>query len=418
MFDICLFDLDETLLRTDDVKELREAGKNDKSVRYKELVENALDQRDDRHIYRKSLLERIRKRFPEMKLGVFTRSPRSYALTTLEWAYPGFVWDVVVAYEDVAKRKPSGEGIDHAMDAFGKLDADFLPRTVLVGDNDVDVKAAYNCGCVVVLDKGAWPERKWTFDHWGALGHVPDAIIEKPEQMLDFLINPTEFLPALERALIAGFEFARPPRFDRIGHFVPKQLGGTNAPIQISVCGRSFANYESLEFRKDWHSLTKSIDKNKDSDVFPEAWVETVRHFIISSFTPFMSPKIIVSVVPHRPGRKPRLEKFLSQVSESIKDIPLTGLKVSFEPDLLAYRDGVRSHHNEHLSALDRFSNVKEFLFVNQPELVRQNTAFIIIDDVVTTGASLIYSKIRLSEEGAQDVRLLSLAKNVGEILK
>lgn len=415
MFNICLFDLDETLIRTDDIKELREAGKNNSTPEYQQQVRDGLSRRRDRHIYDQALLQKLRASFSLMKFGVFTRSPRSYARTALEWAYPGFAWDIIIAYEDVRKRKPSGEGIDVAMQHFDMLNAQSLPRTILVGDSDVDVKSAYNCGCVVALDRGDWPS-KLEYEHWGALEHVPDAIIDSPAQIFEVLSNPADFLPALERALTPNLRVTRPPRFDKLGHFIPKAAGGGTTPYQIYVCGRSFANYDSVQYRKQWHRLTHSIEANKESDVFPIEWVETVRSFIVANFVPFMCSEVVVATVPHRPERKARLENFLMQLVNSITANPIRNIKVSCRPDLLAYKPGVRSQHGDHLSRDARFVNVRDHLFVQQSEMINGRAAFLIIDDVVTTGASLIYSQKYLTDAGAMNVKLLSMAKNVGNI--
>jgi predicted amidophosphoribosyltransferase len=47
---------------------------------------------------------------------------------------------------------------------------------------------------------------------------------------------------------------------------------------------------------------------------------------------------------------------------------------------------------------------------------VAAQKSYLIIDDVVTTGASLIYAQKRLEEAGASNVHLLGLGKNVGDI--
>ncbi|RYH25567.1 MAG: HAD family hydrolase, partial [Alcaligenaceae bacterium] len=197
MFGICLFDLDDTLVRTEDLKDVREACKNNADTGRISAVKASLAATHGRHIYGLNVLESIRKSHPEMKLGIFTRSPRSYAKTVLEWAYPEFVWDLVVAYEDVNRTKPHGAGIDLAMKQFN---VEYLDRVMLVGDTDVDVRAAYNCGCIAVIDRSSWPGKKRP-EHWRALELVPDAFIEGPNDLLRFLDRPRTFLPELERLL-------------------------------------------------------------------------------------------------------------------------------------------------------------------------------------------------------------------------
>lgn len=414
MFHVCLFDLDDTLLHTADLDTIRPAGKANNDPAYVALVVAELNKDPLRHIYSLAALQQIRASFPDMKIGVFTRSPRSYALTVLQWAYPGFTWDVVVAYEDVTRTKPFGDGIDKVIQLFEVKNFDEI---ILVGDSDVDVRAAYHCGCLVALDKQAWPY-KWRNEHWRALEHMPDVILSSPNHIEAVLADYRPYLPEVERELARVPRAFTAPRFDRIGHFVAKAAGGDNTAYPIHVGGRSFSNYDSMKYRRKWHELTHSIDSNKDSDVFPDAWVSAVRSFLAHNFLGFFGAGVGVSVVPHRPGRKARLENFLAQLQQALAAAPIPGLTVSFHPDLLAYKGGVKSQHNDHLSRDERFINVRDHLNVNQAAFQASGKkSFLVIDDVVTTGASLIYAQIYLKQLGAGDVKLFGMAKNVGNLV-
>jgi phosphoglycolate phosphatase-like HAD superfamily hydrolase len=411
VFKICLFDLDQTLLWTDDLKEIREAGKRVDSPEYRAALTQAFTQKSDRQIYSEALLVQIRAQFPELKVVVFTRSPRSYASVVLQLAYPNFGWDLVVAYEDVQHTKPYGDGIDVAMQKF-KIT--MLDQVLLVGDSDSDVRSAYHAGCMVTLDKGKWPDKRGN-EHWNALGHIPDAIIAKPEELVDVLANANGFLPELERLLVdAPREGA--PRFERINHFIPRSIGGTTTPFPIYVAGRSFAGYESLKWRRKWHLLTSAIKEQKDADVFPEEWVEAVFTFINTEL-PFVkfAGNLTITAIPHRPGRKPRLQTFVSQLAASELASKFRKNALSFAPDLLAYKDGVRSNSNDHLGRDERFVNVRDHLFVQRPELVTSQV--LVLDDVTTTGSTLIYAKKYLELAGARSVTCLSLAKNISDVL-
>lgn len=416
MFRLCLFDLDNTLVSTDDLEELRLASKKPTEVLLKQITA-ALETDEDRVIYSRELLEKIRADFPELMLGVFTRAPRRYAETVLEWAYPDFEWDILVSYDDAKRTKPYGDGIDHAM---AELELEYLNEVIVVGDNDVDIRSAYHCGCFVALDKSDWPGRLKA-EHWRALERMPDAIINKPELLVDVLNSYERFLPELERLLVEGDNpFDIGYRFDKIGHFIPRDIGGDTTSYPIYACGRTFANYKSLKFRQKWHELTESIGENKEADSFPEAWIVAVRHFIESELevlSLFKKIKVIITVVPHRPGRKPRLETLLAELDAHFKDDPIKRISVTTAPGLLAYKEGVKSNHGEHLGAKERFENVREHLFVAQPKTIVADAIYIVIDDVVTTGASLIYAAKYLKDSGANQVKRLAFAKNVSEIL-
>ncbi|WP_186073124.1 HAD hydrolase-like protein [Burkholderia gladioli] len=415
MFEVCLFDLDQTLVETEDMKELRESGKNKDDAAYKKQVKESFLAKVDRLIYSEELLLEIRKKFPDLKLGVFTRSPRSYAKAILKAAYPAIQWDVIVAYEDVEHTKPYGEGIDKAMFSFGYK---YISRVILVGDGDVDIRAAYNAGCVVTLDKTSW-KGKYTPDNWHALGHIPDAVIDSPEELLGVLENYQAYLPELERLLSKTDKRVGDARFDRVNKFIPKDAGGDSTAFPIFSCGRSFAGYKSLEWRKKWHELTQSIHDQKEADEFPEEWIQAVRTFISTHFTTLLfGGEIIISVVPHRPGRTPRLEAFLGQLEASYEKKPLKGkAKLSFVPDLLAYKEGVRSNSNDKLNAAERFQNIRDHLFVKRKDVVKKGGKILVIDDVATTGSSLIYAKKYLIDAGAGEVTCLSIAMNISNVL-
>ena len=417
MFRLCLFDLDNTLVLTDDVEKLRTSSKNPDAALLKQLTE-ALDSNSDRVIFSRKLLDQIKAQFPDLKLGVFTRSPRGYAEAVLKWAYPEFEWDILVAYGDVERTKPFGDGIVYAMDEFG---LEYLNEVILVGDSIVDIRAAYHCGCLVVLDKSCWPT-SWKPAHWSAIERMPDAILNKPELIIEVLTSYEKFLPELERLLEkCDIPLGVGSRFDKIGHFIPTLAGGDKRSYPIYACGRSFANYASLAERKKWHELSESIAKHKDANIFPEEWLLAVRNFITESDFAYLSLfkklKVVITVVPHRPGRTPRLEHLLKQLNDHFEAKPIKNINVSTVPDLLAYKEGVKSNHGEHLGALDRFRNVRDHLYVPRPSTVDVKAIYVVIDDVVTTGASLIYAAKYLKEKGATDVRCLAFAKNVSEVL-
>lgn len=415
MIKICLFDLDQTLLRTSDMKEVREQGKNVSGAAYVASVKAAFLAAAGRHIYTLAELVAIRTAFQGMNLGVFTRSPRSYANGILDVAYPGFHWDIVVAYEDVEKRKPHGEGIDRAMHAFGVKNLD---EVVLVGDECVDVRAAYNAGCLVFIDKGAWPPTREK-EHWKSLDLMPDAVFDGPAELREVLADWTRGLPELERLLSTGGQRLGVPRFGKVNKFIPKEAGGDNTPFPIHACGRYFAKYDSIKWRRKWHGLTKSIEDQKEADSFPAEWIDAVRAFISTNYFTFWTAdaEIHVTVVPHRPGRTPRLEAFLAQLEASCLEAPpADNIKLVFHRAVLEYRDGVKSQSKEHLGQIDRFNNVREHLFVAQPA-VAKGARFLVIDDVSTTGASLIYARKYLKDAGASEVTCLSIAMNIGDVL-
>jgi len=415
VFDLCLFDLDDTLIRTGDLKDIREAGKNDNSIAYKSKLLGEFRKKKDRNIYDDDLLQFVQKKFPDTKFGVFTRAPRSYAATVLNEAYNFVRWDVIVGYEDVKNRKPHGDGIHLAMDRLGLKD---LSRILMIGDSDVDVKSAYNAGVAIAVDKTSWIG-DYTRDNWDALNHIPDMIFEDPSDVISALEALPLFQPDLEWAL-SGFHTApKDLRFERCARWLHKDVGGGKQPYQIYTCGRSFAGYKSISERKKWHALTNSIHDNKESDVFPDEWIGSIYRFVKNKVPNLaIGSPLVVSVIPCRPGRKPRLEKLLDQLKKYIDNNPFPGsARIQYKPELLAYRPGVKSNSNDKLDAVDRFKNVRDHLYVNQRPAVAAGNRVLVLDDVCTTGSSLIYAGMRLQESGAGNITRLAISMNIGNVL-
>lgn len=423
MFDLCLFDLDNTLLRTDDLEDIRRQGVGQQgNAFYKAELSRRFGQPAARYIYTPAHLGALKSRWPQMKFGIFTRSPEVYATALLSAAYPGFNWEAGAAYEMVPKgcHKPNGWGIRACMRQVGVADPS---RVVMVGDESADVKASYNAGCYVVLDKSSWPHMRWDGrKHWDALALIPDAVIDGPDELF-FVLNDIEaYAPHLEWAFNKSCDVSRQPRFSSVNHFYPRELGEPEkAKEEIHSAGRHFSEYKSLDDRRAWHVLTHNIHAHKEVQVFPPQWCQTVYEFIRKSFPllSLLNQSVTVAAIPPRPGRLPRLQHFIAQLrSDFMGRSPLGGTHeaVKFSTDLLAYTDGVRSHSRERLNGLERFENVREHLIVTNPASA-QGRDFVIIDDVCTSGATLMYAKKRLVEAGARNVSLLALSKNVSDVL-
>lgn len=416
---LCLFDLDQTLVDTDDMKEIREAGKDRDDASYAAEVRIALRSRI-RSIVSESALIAMLSDNADLKLGVFTRSPRRYVDVVLAEAYPRINWDVVIAYEDVGRCKPNGEGILRGMIALEMGDTNEFPHVLLVGDSDVDIRSAYNAGCRVILFKKGWP-RSYQRTHWNSLSLLPDAITDTQEELRKLVDDPVPGLPDLERLLETGGQPGVRTRFDEIAKFLPDR-----SRHLIHTSGRYFALYETLKDRREWHKLSQSIQDNKDGTVFPPEWINTIRNFIalhyrfIAGMPAFLgdAPELIVTAIPARPQRNHRLGNLITQLGASYgASSSYNNLCLTFDPGVLAYRQGVQSQSNDHLNQEQRFANIREHLYVVDPAAA-QGKKFLVIDDVSTSGATLLYAKKYLTEAGANSVDCFSLAQTISDPLR
>lgn len=405
--DLLLFDLDNTLVHSSDLESFRgAAGTGSRTPSQLQALVGAIRANPNRRHYSEDdLLELARGR----RIGVFTRSPRAYAHTLLAECFPRVQWACIVAFEDVRNTKPHPDGIWLAMNNLGIQDT----RTVaVIGDEKADIVAAYRAGCWAILDQGVWPKPRTT-PQYNAIERVADLIVTGPAELHKVIADPISGLPVLE----LGSE--RPAanllqrcRYDHINHFIPSEIERGSA--WIHVLGRSFSEYELIQQRRMWHRLTQEIEQHKDAQVFPDHWINALRAYLHHSWPVQHINDTVVTVIPFKPGRQPRLERLLQQlqISDEQSEIhPMT--PISFVPDVLRYLPGAQSHHGAHLSRDQRFINVRDHLQVARPDQIRGKSV-IVIDDVVTSGASLIYASKYLKAAGADKVECVALAKAVG----
>jgi len=409
MIRLCLFDLDNTLLRTPDLDGFRgQANVGRYGIAYRQQLAQEFDADARRHLYTPANLDRLRRELPEMKWGVFTRAPRTYAQTLLARAYPNWRWDVVVAREDVGQTKPHPDGVWSAMRATGVDDAS---QVVLVGDEKSDVLAAYRSGAWSVVDQSSWT-RPWATDCYRAMERVPDAVIQQPAELVNVLSQIRSYLPDLECRLAGATPMGRNrARFDTITHFHPDR-----SRQAITVLGKMFSDYQANRPRSESHVLTQQILAHKEAVRFPDEWVQSIRSYLthwVASEGPLRY--LVVTVVPKKPNGVPRMESLLVQLALSVEANPITDLRCTFEPELMAFSEGVVSARRSHLKAEQRFQNVETHLRVVDPMAVL-GYPVLVIDDVVTTGASLICASKKLKAIGAgQAIKCLALAKAVSD---
>jgi HAD superfamily hydrolase (TIGR01549 family) len=431
---LCLFDLDQTLVDSEDIEQLRVAGLNRLDEAYMEEVKGAIRARN-RHIVAQDTLQSLLQAQPGMKLGIFTRSPRRYVDAVLAEAYPEIKWDVVIAYEDVTQHKPNGEGVYRAMRAVGMPNTSDLPSVLLIGDGDVDVRAAYHAGCYVALFKQGWPNRR-SQSHWRSLEKLPDMAMQSQDELLACVAAPLKGMPDLECLLEDAGQAPERPRFDEIGKFFPND----RTRHVVYAAGRNFAQYDTLKRRRDCHRLSQSIQEHKDAESFPHEWVLSIQRFIVERHKPHKAnlktltqalaelkarlsnpnapdTELVITCIPARPERIHRLGHLISQLAAAYGDSPRIGTTLlKFDSGVLAYRPGVRSQSREKLNREDRFANVRDHLNVANAASVR-GRRYLVIDDVSTTGATLLYAKKYLTEAGAASVDCFTIAMNISDPL-
>ncbi len=421
MIDLCIFDFDNTLMMTDDLSVIRDQGiekLNDRN--YRAELKALIGDIKSRLLYTENDLQNLRAENPSMKFALFSLAPVAYLEVIDNLAYPEFQWDSVVSYENITDNrfKPNGFGIELLMHEFGLTDPS---KVVMVGDSVKDVASAYNAGCYAVLDKSSWP-KFIAKKHWSALKLVPDLVIESQGQLSDFIKDQGKFLPALECLINKGNSEVRVNdihnlRYDGFNYFPPYENRDFKKNIIIYSAGRLYPNYESLENRRKWHAVTDIIYKQKNSEEFGKSWISAILGFIDFHYKKLhlRTRPLVISSIPDRPGRISRQKALIEQLEkhfDAFENNEERKQKVRFSYNVLNFKPSARSNSGDRLSFFDRFTNVNDNLFVvDNKEVV--GTDYLIIDDVVTTGASLMYAKQKLQKAGARNVVLFALAKTM-----
>lgn len=399
-FSECVFHLEEALVKTDGLESLFEKPDGEPVEAYREKVKAVLAS-GERMMVSQEQLESIRSQFG-LRMGLLSCHGDAWIDAVLAACWPEFEWDFVVPARGKTR-------FSRGMKAFS-------PETwglVVCGNarqvthcyydlhKGFAVLATWGWSCVPRLRGGPASRECWREESVFA-----DAQIDEFSALPEVLEDPVSRLPVLERLLMNSEEDVKSFRLLQSKKFGPRDSGA-----EFMVCGLGRYFPWNCEERRDWR-LSRSILEMKESAVFPTAWLQaaalTIRDF--QAFT--KGAPLVVTVIPARPGRVARLNAFLGQLEESEL---LSDASVSFAPDLLEFHDGVLSNHHDKLGAADRYANIRDHLFVKQPELLQSHPNVAVIDDVVTTGATLYHAKQFLHKAGARLVLPLAMALTISQ---
>lgn len=418
-FDLLLFDLDDTLIKSSHLEQYR--GRENVGNQRPEYIKALVGEVEQlQNLIPEEVLQEIRTSFPDIRLGIFTRAPKAYAKVLLANCFPTIKWDCVIAYEDVPGRtKPNPSGIYAAAKVTNVQD---MSRVALVGDETNDIIAAYQAGAFAVLFRQGWDPYWYASsdskkqEHYRALEMIPDAMINRLKDIVQLITQPWKLLPTLESwdAVFGAESFAPGTRVDERKHFknLQRSVDGVRW-VNTKVMGRYFAAHRDdnqFDFRPKsiTHKLSLKLLDTKEDEEFPDSWVACCVSYI-SSLAGEISQDgrhLVVCPVPARPGRHARMERLVERIGERM------GLRsnLTFGSEILRYKEGVRP--NKELDQDHRFMNVRDHLEIADNSRVIGKDVMV-IDDVVTSGATFFYADEYLRAAGALNVHCVALAQTV-----
>lgn len=371
-----IFDLDNTLAATDHLATYRR--NRDQSG-----LESALrTQTPEVHNELLAVLEQVSEYVP---VAVVTVAPRWYAERILNLLFPSFKWATIVTYEDVARPKPFPDAFRLAAERLN-VDPTYI---LVVGDSRDDIEAAYHAGMQTAL-------ATWHFRDEEGLRFVPDTVLDTPGDLLHYLTSPVLGLPYLEAWLMDEDweELDWIPPFPATTS-VPGQPG-----LPVGILGRYFPNYDQTLKLHEKHLLSQQIITKERPGPFqiPEPWIHPLAQLVACQQVD------IITVIPAKPGKDQRLERLL----ELIK---VEGNK-EYLPDLLRFTPGMKDV--KRLSAPEKYAEVSAHLTVNGNCAGKR---VLVLDDVLTQGATMQAATDKLLEAGASAVERMAIAKTVSPTL-
>lgn len=392
---VVLFDFDNTIAATRSVQEIRESGAYDqltpetmaKVALYKPIPE---------------MLRALRQR--KIRIAVVTNSGAPYVQRLLKHLGLSGTFDVVVTYADVKAegKKPSPKGIQLALQKLGARKSDVI---AFVGDDETDLVAAYHAGIPPVLP--SWASRK-------PVSTAP-AIELSSKFFLDYVDHPLEYQLFAEKA--AELKSAK---FERKGvYFLPLDSESNVVTLKeqmTTFClGRYFSQRAATTATlHDQHALSKEIAAKEGPAPFavPPYWIDLFVHVIEHGpdfMFPHGEPFDVVTVIPAKQGKDPRLERLLDGVAAALRE---KGISIESEEAAFAYLPDAQSQKSLH--ANERRLEANRALHLSPGyERKLKGKCVLVIDDVVTTGSTMARARSLLLEAGASSAVGVALAKTV-----
>ena len=309
------------------------------------------------------------------KVAIVTSSPRWYAEALIKLFK--IETDVLVAWGDTEQPKPDREPIVKALEKLG-VDPNDTNNVYHVGDAKIDVEASYHAG-VVSIGAG------WGVSDLGALSDAaPDVLLLDPGLLLRS--NELEQRGYFAEMLCCGIS----PKAHR-GAVLP--CG--KSPLRLYALGRYF---KTKDPRHEGNMLSESILAMKDSDGPAEVFAQALAEFVRKLKS---TPDYIVPVPPKPSQSRSRFEAVLKATNLFLP----SAIKVSL--DRLKCVREVEGYKT--IEGPDRAEAIHE-AFESPHDW--NGAKILLLDDVLTTGATVVECARVLLMSNASEVRTVTFGKS------
>lgn len=352
-----LFDLDETLVDTSGLKMARDAGDWPTVL---DSLDKATAYAGDPHKLPAQL------RAHGVSVGVVTAGARHYAEALMRRF--GIAVDVLITGSDGLAPKPDPAQLLAALDELGVS----AKSSAYVGDDVLDHEAAAHAG---VMSVGAiWGKPKGMAKDWARAW--PDLAFLEPEKVLAI-----DSWPRLRLSLEVTMD-GSVPIFHR-GSFIPHTLG-------LSL-GRYFPTKDE---RAPGHPLSEALLLNKDASPNVEQFIAGVVPMLEKWG---LVQGAVVTSVPSAPGAFDRFAELRHALADAVGG-----------EDRGALLKQVILVEGYKYKSYDERAAVTESRF--EASVVPRGAKVILIDDVVTSGATLGRCRDLILSKGAEVVQPITLA--------
>jgi phosphoglycolate phosphatase-like HAD superfamily hydrolase len=339
-------------------------------------------------------------------LVIFSKAQRAYIGAVLGHHFPDLSFDQIIGYEDALSLgrafKPNPALGQRLMRRLGVSGTE----TAVIGDHRDDIELGHGLGATTVLTR-FHPQSPRDYTFLNALETQPHVVVNRPDDLTAVLRNhPAHDLPldALYRGrtsvdLKRSLDHCRIVPYDRVHK--------ASSHLSITVLGRYYTSAHGDHYHlpaRDGHRLSAHVlDKEDGIAACPPDWALAVS-WAVSALTATAKQPCVVSIIPSKAGRPSRLEQLLATVAGQMAGQP----HLHFEPRLFAFNAQAQS--NKSLGADARVQNLNAGLEAHPDLVPLQGARYLIIDDVLTTGATFIRARDILVAAGVSGHQVQGLA--------